>query len=137
MMRFNFIALISLLLVAGTLSAEPVLKAESFQPYIERFNADDEELYTNAFPNAQAWEFLRGNIPLFECPDKELELIYYFGWWTYRKHLKQTPDGWVVTEFLPRVPWAGKHNTVNRECRLMMLAGDICHQGFKILKEVT
>ena len=57
--------------------------------------------------------FLSTNIPLFECPDKDFEQIYYFRWWTYRKHIKQTPDGFVITEFLPHVGWAGKHNTIN------------------------
>lgn len=89
-----------------------ILQPESFRAYIEQFNADDEEHYANAFPNAAAWDFLRDNIPLFTCPDPVLERTYYFRWWTYRKHLKQTPDGWVVTEFLPNVPWAGVHNTI-------------------------
>lgn len=93
--------------------AGPVLQPGQFQNYIERFNADDREVFSQAFPNTQAWEFLAANIPLFECPDKELELTYYFRWWTFRKHLKQTPDGWVITEFLPAVPWAGKYNTIN------------------------
>lgn len=90
-----------------------VLSADRFRHYVEQFNAQDEELYRQHIPNAAAWEFLSQNIPLFECPDKELELTYYFRWWTFRKHLKQTPDGFVVTEFLPPVPWAGKHNTIS------------------------
>ena len=94
-------------------AAQPlVLQTESFRHHIDRFNNDDEELYVNAFPNAAAWEFLKSNIPLFECPDEEIERTYYFRFWTYRKHLKTTPDGWVVTEFLPDVPWSGKHNTI-------------------------
>jgi hypothetical protein len=36
-----------------------------------------------------------------------------FSWWTFRKHLKQTPDGFIVTEFLLPVPWAGLHNSIN------------------------
>ena len=27
--------------------------------------------------------------------------------------MKQTPDGWVITEFLPEVPWGGKHNAIS------------------------
>ena len=42
-----------------------------------------------------------------------MEQTYYFRWWTYRKHIKNTPDGYVVTEFLPDVPWGGKYNTIN------------------------
>ena len=32
---------------------------------------------------------------------------------TYRKHIKQTPDGFVITEFLPQVSWSKKYNTIN------------------------
>lgn len=39
--------------------------------------------------------------------------MYYFRWWTFRKHIKQTPDGFVITEFLPDVSWAGKYNTIS------------------------
>ena len=84
-----------------------VLTTTSLQKYVEQFNADDEELYANAIPNKSALEFLKNNIPLFECPDKNFERTYYFRWWTYRKHIKQTPDGYVITEFLPKVGWSG------------------------------
>jgi len=90
-----------------------VLEAASFKHYIDEFGDNDEELYVQYVPNDKAWEFLRGNIPLFECPDKDFERTYYFRWWTYRKHIKQTPDGFVITEFLPQVGWSGKHNTIN------------------------
>jgi hypothetical protein len=53
------------------------------------------------------------NVPLFECPDKDIEEIYHFRWWTFRKHIKETPDGFVITEFLPKVNWSGKHNTIS------------------------
>ena len=93
--------------------AAAVLDPDRFRPYVTQFNADDQELYPQFIPNAQAWGFLSTNVPLFECPDKELERTYFFRWWTYRKHLKQTPDGFVITEFLPPVSWAGKHNTIS------------------------
>ena len=64
-------------------------------------------------PNYAAAEFLAQNIPLFECPDNTITRAYYFRWWTYRKHLRKTPSGWVVTEFLPDVGWAGKNNTIS------------------------
>jgi predicted GH43/DUF377 family glycosyl hydrolase len=91
----------------------PVLQAESFQHYVEQFNRDDEELYGQYVPNERAWAFLRDRIPLLDCPDRDIERTYYFRWWTYRKHIKQTPDGFVITEFLPAVGWAGKHNTIS------------------------
>jgi hypothetical protein len=89
-----------------------ILGHQKLQAYVERFNADDEELYAN-IPNKDAYAFLRDNIPLFECPDPDVERTYYFRWWTYRKHVKNTPDGTVITEFLPKVSWSGKHNTIS------------------------
>jgi hypothetical protein len=53
------------------------------------------------------------NIPFFDCPDREFEKVYYFRWWTYRKHIRQTPQGRVITEFLPPVGHAGPHNTIS------------------------
>lgn len=90
-----------------------ILKADSFQHYINDFNLNDEELYKQHFTNKESWEFLKDNIPFFECPDKDMEMTYYFRWWTYRKHIKKTPEGFIITEFLPNVPWAGKYNSIN------------------------
>lgn len=86
---------------------------ELFKKYVEEFNSHDDELYKNDIPNSEAYEWLAERIPLFECSDKEIEKTYYFRWWTYRKHIKSTPDGYAITEFLPNVPWAGKHNIIN------------------------
>jgi len=94
-------------------SGPAVLHADSFARYVESFNRNDRELYAQHIPNAAAWDWMRRNVPLFECPDKDIEEIYYFRWWTFRKHVKQTPDGFVVTEFLPPVSWAGKHNSIS------------------------
>jgi len=90
-----------------------LLRPETFQHYVDFFNQRDRELYVEHIPNASSWEFLSRNIPLLDCPDKEIEEIYYFRWWTYRKHIKHTPDGFVITEFLPKVDWAGKYNTIS------------------------
>ena len=81
--------------------------------YVDSFNAGDEEIYSQAIPNEQAYEWLSREIPRLECPDEELERIYHFRWWTLRKHWKETPHGHVMTEFLPPVPWAGPYNTIN------------------------
>ncbi len=80
--------------------------------YVENFNRHDDELYVQAVPNEQAYSFLRRNIPLFECPDKNVERTYYFRWWTYRKHIKETPYGHIITEFLPEVSWAADCNAI-------------------------
>ncbi len=112
--RSSFERVIRNTILVIVLFAVQALAGESalLRTYVESFNAGDEELYTNTFSNAQAFDFLSKNIPLFECPDKDIERTYYFRWWTFRKHVRKTPDGWVVTEFLPNVSWAGKHNTI-------------------------
>lgn len=95
-------------------STELFLKPENFRPYVETFDQNDNEQKKNFVDNAAAWGWMEKNIPLFECSDKELEELYYFRWWTFRKHIRKTPDGFVVTEFLPDVVWAGKkHNTIS------------------------
>lgn len=90
-----------------------ILKPADFKHYIESFNKNDNELYRQYYPNTAAWDFLKINIPLFDCPDKQLEQTYYFRWWTFRKHIRKTADGFIITEFLPDVPWAGKYNSIN------------------------
>ena len=99
--------------VPSATSPSLVLKPEAFKHYVETFNKNDNELYKGFVPNSNAWDFLERNIPLLECPDKEIEEIYYFRWWTYRKHIKKTPDGFIVDEFLPNVSWAGKYNSIS------------------------
>ena len=91
-----------------------VIPDEAIRARVDRFNLDDDQCYTNAVPNRAATDFLQRNIPRFECPDEDIERTYYFRWWTYRKHLRRARDGrgWVVTEFLPDVGWAGAENTI-------------------------
>jgi len=86
--------------------------SEKLLGYVKKFNHDDEEIYIQDIDNAHAYAWLNENIPLFECPDRTLEEIYYFRWWVFRKHIKSTEDGYVITEFLPSVPWGGKHNAI-------------------------
>jgi len=90
-----------------------ILSSEALRKDVEAFNAQDEELYPDSIDNAHAWAFLNGNVPLFDCPDTSMRQIYNFRWWTYRKHLRKSPSGWIVTEFLPNVPWAGKYNSID------------------------
>jgi len=44
---------------------KPFIDELKLQTYVEQFNADDEELYSN-IPNEEAYDFLKNNIPLFE-----------------------------------------------------------------------
>ncbi|MBN2593420.1 MAG: glycoside hydrolase family 127 protein, partial [Sedimentisphaerales bacterium] len=90
-----------------------ILNPDEFKHHIDFFNTAEPENIVNFIPNSSSWEWLLENIPFFECPDKSFEQIYYFRWWTFRKHLKKTPDGFVFTEFLDKVGHSGKYNTIS------------------------
>jgi hypothetical protein len=105
--------LITCVILSGRAADFAVLKPSSFAHYIEHFNSMEDENFTNTIPNADAWAWMQKEIPLFECPDREVEEMYYFRWWSYRKHLVQTTNGWVVTEFLTPVHHGGSFNTIS------------------------
>jgi hypothetical protein len=77
-----------------------VLQPAAFAHYVERFNAMTPETVVNVVPDAEAWGWMQANIPLFSCPDTGVEEIYYFRWWSLRKHLIRTASGYAFTEFL-------------------------------------
>ncbi len=71
----------------------------------------DPEGFRSRFGDDAEWA--AANVPLFDCPDLDIRQTYDFRWRVFKKHIRATPDGYVVTEFLPDVPWAGKHNTIS------------------------
>jgi DUF1680 family protein len=99
----------------GRTSSVPlfVLDAGAFKHHVDFFNGMEPENIVNYVPNRQSWAWMKDNVPFFECPDKSFEQVYYYRWWTFRKHLKKTPDGFVFTEFLDKVGHSGKHNTIS------------------------
>lgn len=109
----SVLPLIMLAACSGSLDESRLPSTHRIEEYVESFNAADNETYRNEYPNSNAAEFLKANIPIFDCPDRELEKTYYFRWWTFRKHVRMTPVGHVITEFLPDVPWAGIYNTIS------------------------
>lgn len=95
-------------------AAKPaVLDSANFAHHVTKFNSLDAGQAEGFISNANAWEWMVDNVPLFDCPDAQLAETYYFRWWTYRKHIKQTPAGLVVTEFLQPVRHAGPYNTIS------------------------
>ena len=90
-----------------------IISEARLKNYVDRFNKNDNELYKQFVSNDESFEFLKKNIPMIDLPNKEIEETYYFRWWTFRKHIKNTDDGFVITEFLPKVFWSKKHNTIN------------------------
>lgn len=89
-----------------------VLKQDQFKHYVDYFNTMETPNIEQAIPNAQAWNWMKQNIPLFECPQQNFEEMFYFRWWTLRKHIKKTEKGFVFTEFLVQRSYADKYNLI-------------------------
>ncbi len=51
--------------------------------------------------------------PKFISSDKELNITYRYRCELFQRHVKETPEGRVITEFLANVGWAGIYNTIN------------------------
>ncbi len=85
-------------------AAQGVETADPIDRHVTKFNAMEDEPVINAVPNAESAAWLRANVPSFICSDAEVEEIYWFRWWSLRKHLKRdTVSGrWVFTEFITK-----------------------------------
>jgi hypothetical protein len=91
----------------------PLIDATRVRAMVESFNAEDVEDVVNLVPNSQAANWIERNVPGFECPDETLQRVYYYRWWCYRKHIKPTPVGTIVTEFILPVKHAGMFNSIS------------------------
>ncbi len=88
------------------------LKYATFSHYADYFNNMEDENIAQAIPNSEASAWMEQNIPLFECPQKNFEEMYYYRWWSLRKHIKKTPAGYGMTEFLVNRSYADKYNLI-------------------------
>jgi hypothetical protein len=107
------IAAVCLLCRSGGADTPPVVKPDRFQRYVDEFNALTPKTADNHVDDAGAWVWMADNVPWFECPDPALERTYYFRWWTFRKHIKQTRSGFVFTEFITPVKHEGPYGTIS------------------------
>ncbi|NDV83290.1 glycosyl hydrolase family 65 protein [Bacteroides sp. 51] len=89
-----------------------VLKYADFSHYADYFNGMEDENIVQAIPNSESSAWMEQNIPLFECPQKNFEEMYYYRWWSLRKHIKETPVGYGMTEFLVNRSYADKYNLI-------------------------
>jgi len=89
-----------------------VLKESDYKHYVDYFNGMENENIAQAIPNAQSWEWMSANVPLFDCQDKSFEQMWYYRWWTLRKHIEKTSVGYAMTEFLVRRSYADKYNLI-------------------------
>jgi len=89
------------------------LDTARFAHFVDEFNAAMPPDVVNVIPNALAWDWMTRNVPIFDCPDPEFLRTYYYRWWVFRRHLKSTPDGYTMSEFILPVPWATKQNAIS------------------------
>ena len=88
------------------------LKYDDYKHYVDYFNTMEDENIVQAIPNSKSWEWMTQNVPLFDCPNKDFEEMWYFRWWTLRKHIRQTPMGYAMTEFLVNRSYADQYNLI-------------------------
>lgn len=93
-------------------TATRVLSYDEFAHYADRFNRMEDENIATTIPNAAASEWMRRNVPLFDCPQDDFRELYYYRWWTLRKHIKLTPAGFGMTEFLVPRTYADRYNLI-------------------------
>ena len=115
------------------------MSIEAIKKYIDKFNRDDTEYVSANISNSVCFDWLYKNIPHIEIPDKTIEEVYYFRYWVLRKHIKDTCDGKVITEFLVPVSWASTHNTIvvaidhhTAEAKWLKNAPDILESYFEL-----
>ena len=89
-----------------------VLKYDDYAHYAETFNNMEDENIITTIPNSQSSEWMSKNIPLFDCPQQNFEEMYYYRWWSLRKHIKRTPVGYGMTEFLVQRSYADRYNLI-------------------------
>jgi Mannosylglycerate hydrolase MGH1-like glycoside hydrolase domain/Glycosyl hydrolase family 65, C-terminal domain len=106
-------ALAALQRAPGAPPFSSILDADDYRHYAEAFNRDDREDVDGYIDDAHAWDWMKEQIPLFACPDREMETIYYYRWWAWRKHIEKTPVGFIITEFLKPVSHSTTYNAIS------------------------
>jgi hypothetical protein len=92
---------------------ESFLDRDEYRHYFDEFNAAPTASAISHIPDEAAFDWVAENYPFFACPDPEFERTYYYRCWTFRKHLRKTPAGFVFTEFLRPVRPASDHNAIS------------------------
>jgi hypothetical protein len=82
-----------------------VLHPADYEHYVELFRTEEKEATGKLYEGeggADTWTWMQHEIPWFDSSDKSFEEIYYFRWYAWKKHLVQTPRGYLITEWLPK-----------------------------------
>ncbi|HEY1581294.1 MAG TPA: trehalase family glycosidase [Terracidiphilus sp.] len=95
------------------------------------------ELAEENFGADAAW--YERNIPFLDISDPAITRVYYYRWKLYKAHLRDVgTHGYVVTEFLDRVPW-DRHplDTINDSAAFHIYEGRWLRNPFYMDSEIT
>lgn len=104
-------ALLFFLVATTAIAQTSLLKPDNYHHYVTTFETDElaatGKIYNGeppspSQPSEAAWPWMAREIPFFDAPDKATEEMYYFRWYAFKKHIVQTPTGYVITEWLPK-----------------------------------
>ena len=69
----------------------------------------EDENIIQAIPNAKASEWMEKIYLCLNARNIIFEEMYYYRWWSLRKHIKETPVGYGMTEFLVQRSYSDKY----------------------------
>jgi hypothetical protein len=82
-----------------------VLNPEDYQHYVNLFRMQERDATGTEYSGESgedSWSWMKREIPWFDSSNKQFEEMYYFRWYAWKKHLVKTPNGYVITEWLPK-----------------------------------
>jgi len=86
-------------------SKPAVLKPADYHHYVDTFHKQEQEATGKLYEGEggeDSWTWMQREIPWFDASDKNFEEMYYFRWYAWKKHLVETPHGYIITEWLPK-----------------------------------
>lgn len=82
-----------------------VLRPADYRHYVDLFHDQEKEATGKLYEGEDGedtWAWMQREIPWFDSSDKAFEEMYYFRWYAWKKHLVKTPNGYLITEWLPK-----------------------------------
>jgi hypothetical protein len=82
-----------------------VLNPADYRHYIDTFHQQEREATGELYEgegSEDTWTWMQHEVPWFDASDKRFEETYYFRWYAWKKHLVRTPQGYLITEWLPK-----------------------------------
>ena len=82
-----------------------VLRPADYSHYVDTFRDQERQATGKLYEGEDgedSWAWMQREIPWFDSSNKHFEEMYYFRWYAWKKHLVKTPQGYLITEWLPK-----------------------------------